>query len=208
MLISLKELVEKYGMVVRGVLHVGAHECEELAIYNAENIHNVHWIEAMPHKVELVQSRGIQNVHQAVVDEVDGAKVQFNITNNGMSSSLLEFGSHAQSHPNVGVVATCTVCTTRLDTLFQARNIPIESINFVVLDIQGVELRALKSMEKHLAGIDYVYTEVNTEEVYKGCDQMKDIDAFLAEHGFGRVEQNIYEQFGWGDAFYIRGNVV
>ena len=33
MLISLHELVKKYNVVFKGILHVGAHECEELKEY-------------------------------------------------------------------------------------------------------------------------------------------------------------------------------
>ena len=35
MLISLHDLVHKYNIVFNGILHVGAHECEE--IYDYEN---------------------------------------------------------------------------------------------------------------------------------------------------------------------------
>jgi hypothetical protein len=33
MLISLNELIKKYNIKLTGILHVGAHECEELPIY-------------------------------------------------------------------------------------------------------------------------------------------------------------------------------
>ena len=72
------------------------------------------------------------------------------------------------------------------------------------LDIQGVELKAIKSMEKYLPNIKYIYTEANTEEVYKGCDLLTDIDQYLETHGFKRIETSIYKQYGWGDAFYSR----
>ena len=74
------------------------------------------------------------------------------------------------------------------------------------LDIQGVELRALKSMEKYLQHVKYIYTEVNTEQVYKGCNLIGEIDEYLKQFGFGRVAQQTYKQFGWGDAFYIIKN--
>ena len=80
----------------------------------------------------------------------------------------------------------------------------MENVNFINLDIQGVELRALKSMESYLHHIDYIYTEVNTEEVYKGCDQMNDLTEYLSQFGFKLADARIYRQFGWGDAFYIK----
>ena len=91
-----------------------------------------------------------------------------------------------------------------MDTLIERENMPIEKLNFVNLDIQGVELRALKSMEKYLSHVHYIYTEVNTEEVYKGCNLIGEIDAYLKGLGFVRVAQKIYSEYGWGDAFYMK----
>ena len=36
MLIPLDELVQKYGIQFTGILHVGAHECEEIEYYHLE----------------------------------------------------------------------------------------------------------------------------------------------------------------------------
>ena len=59
-------------------------------------------------------------------------------------------------------------------------------------------------MEKYLQYVDYIYTEVNTEDVYKGCDRMKDIDEYLSKFGFQRAATHVISQVGWGDAFYIK----
>ena len=80
----------------------------------------------------------------------------------------------------------------------------MNSINFLNLDIQGAELLALKGMAKYLKHIKYIYTEVNTEKVYKDCALITEIDDFLKLHGFSRKCEAIYRQFGWGDALYIR----
>ena len=94
--------------------------------------------------------------------------------------------------------------TSRLETVIERNKINMSNVNFLNLDIQGVELRALKSMEKYLQNIDYIYTEVNIEEVYKGCDQMKDLTEYLSRLHFKLVDARIYKQFGWGDAFYMK----
>ena len=58
MLISLHELVKKYNIKLNGILHVGAHECEELKDYERYiSIDKILWIEALPGKVELCKSR-------------------------------------------------------------------------------------------------------------------------------------------------------
>ncbi len=208
MLITFSHLFNHFKLTVTGILHVGAHDCEEKSAYNQFNINddNIYWVDAMPEKiVSNRQKYGEQlNIYQGVIDEEDNKTVKFNITNNGQSSSILEFGSHETHHPDVKVVSTQEMKTTRLDTLIGRHQIPIEKINFLNLDIQGVELRALKSMEKHLHYIKYIYTEVNTEQVYKGCAQMSEIDEYLSKFGFQRAATYVIQQYGWGDAFYIK----
>ena len=54
-----------------------------------------------------------------------------NISNNGQSSSILEFGTHTIHHPQVHYVGQIKDVTTRLDTLIEKNNIPIENLNFI-----------------------------------------------------------------------------
>ena len=207
MLIKINELIQVFKINITGILHIGAHECEELNDYNNAGVtnQNIYWIEAMQEKVDLMKSKNnMINIYQAVIDDVADKEINFKITNNGESSSILDFGSHEIHHPQVKVVETRSLKTNRMDTVIQKYNIPIENLNFINLDIQGVELRALKSMEKYFHYIKYIYTEVNIEEVYKNCNMMHEIDSYLAQFGFERVAQRIYTQFGWGDAFYMK----
>lgn len=208
MLIPYSQLVQKFNLKVTGILHIGAHDCEELSAYNSCGVptENTYWVEAMNIKIKQNKQRigDKLNIYQCVVYDENDKEVEFNITNNGESSSILPFGSHARNHPHVKVVYQETLKTTRLDKLIEDNQIPIEKLNFVNLDIQGVELRGLKSMEKHLQHVDYIYTEVNTEQVYQGCDEVDQIDEYLKQFGFERLATRVYEQYGWGDAFYIK----
>jgi FkbM family methyltransferase len=203
MLIPFSKIYDKYHMKIKGILHVGAHDCEEMKDYLKYNITNVYWLEAMPDKVESIKKQ-YNNVYHIVVSDTDDEIVNFNITNNGQSSSILNFGTHEKHHPHVKIIKTIQLKTQRLDTFIEKNNIPIENINFINLDIQGMELRALKSVEKYLNNIEYIYTEVNTEYVYENCDLLRDIDTFLNKYNFIRVETQIYNEYGWGDALYIK----
>ena len=51
--------------------------------------------------------------------------------------------------------------------------------NFLNFDIQGAELKALKSMEEYLPKVDYLYTEVNSDYVYKECALISELDNYL-----------------------------
>ena len=60
MLIPLHALVRKYNIQFKGILHVGAHECEELNDYERYLPRNkILWVEAMPHKVNECKQKYI-----------------------------------------------------------------------------------------------------------------------------------------------------
>ena len=204
MLIRLQDLAVKYQLAITGILHAGAHQSEEREVYRAVGASNVYWVEAQQELVDYCKSHFQVKIFQGVIDEDDGYVVPFHITNNGQSSSMLALGTHAKNHPDVRVVGITTLETTRLDTLMEREGIPMNQINFINLNIQGVELRALKSMEKHLEHVRYIYTKVNSEQVYRGCDEIGDMDAYLLRFGFHRVETKFWGNCGWGDAFYIK----
>ena len=207
MLITLDFLCSKFNLDITGILHVGAHECEELEFYLKQGINNddIYWIEAMDDKVKLMKKKNKNlNIFQAVIDSENNKEIIFNIANNSQSSSILEFGTHSKHHRGVKMISKKKLITTRLDKLINEKKIKIENINYLNLDIQGKELDALKSMGNYIQYIQYIYTEVNTEKVYKDCALLTEIDEFLKEKGFTRVAVKMYNKCGWGDAFYIR----
>ena len=197
------QILKAKNILIKGILHIGAHECEELAAYVKQGTpaSDIDWIEANPELVARMAARGVK-VHNAAISDVE-AELPFRITNNGQSSSLLEFGTHATSYPWCQVVKTITVKTETLASVVAREHIPIERRNFWNLDIQGAELNALKSADGLLRYADAIYTEVNTREVYKGCGLLGDLDAFLSEKGFHRHSISMTGE-GWGDALYIR----
>lgn len=202
MLIPLTALVQKYNIQFKGILHVGAHECEELSDYN-KYISNdkILWVEGMEDKVIMAQ-KNIPNVlieHAVVSDKCE--TVMFNRSNNGQSSSILEFGLHKFFHPQVWYIDSYPVETKMLRDIIGKYDI---SYNFLNLDIQGAELKALQGMSEYLPNVDYVYTEVNADYVYKDCAIIGEMDEFLGKFGLYRVETQWCENFRWGDAFYIR----
>lgn len=202
MLISLHDLVKKYNINFKGILHVGAHECEEISDYeNYISRNNVLWVEAMEDKVDFCKAKypGIK-IEQAVIsDKIE--TVTFRISNSTQSSSILDFGLHRHFHPDIVFVNSIEMETKLLKDIIC--NYDVE-YNFMNLDIQGTELKALKGMEEHLHKIDYIYTEVNSDYVYKDCCLITEIDEYLKQFGFHRVETSWWYDCRWGDAFYIR----
>lgn len=205
MLIPLDVLVNKYNIKFSGILHVGAHECEELKDYKKYiSIDKILWIEALPGKVELCKNRypGIIIENAIVSDKIED--VVFKVSNNGQSSSILDFGLHSQYHPQVHYITAFDGKTTLLQDILPKYSI---NYNFLNFDIQGAELKALKGMEKYLYNVDYLYTEVNSDYVYKDCALVNELDEYLRQFGLVRIETK-WTDCKWGDAFYIKHNLI
>lgn len=204
MLIDIKQLAVKYNIKSKGVLHIGAHEGQEAETYAALGMGKMIFIEANPsvYTKLLGVIKGYPKaraINACVSDEE--RDVQFHIaSNDGQSSSILELGTHKELHPEVTYVDHLKLKTQRMDAILKKKD--WEELDFLNIDIQGMELPALKSMGDKLKKFKYVYLEVNRGQVYEGCAEIDEVDAFLKEFGFIRKETEWVNQ--WGDAFYIK----
>jgi hypothetical protein len=92
--------------------------------------------------------------------------------------------------------------TKRVDTLFDGYS--FKNINFLNVDLQGAEHLAIEGMGDLIKNIDYALLEVNMKETYKGCMLIDDLDYFMMQRGFERVETGSWVADTWTDALYIR----
>jgi FkbM family methyltransferase len=165
-----------------GILHVGSHECEELHDYEHYLSRNkILWIDALEHNVnECKEKYKDLLIEQAVVsDKVE--EVIFHESNNGQSSSMLEFGVHEIYHSDIHYIREFKTTTTLLSSIISKYDI---AFNFLNLDIQGAELKALKGMETYLDQVDYIYVEVNLDYLYNEGALMDEMDDYLMKFKF------------------------
>ncbi len=204
MLLDLSTLISDFELQIEGILHIGAHHAEELDLYESLGVRKVIWLEGNPSTYEQlairIKGKEGHNAFNLLVSDKEGEEVAFNIASFSQSSSILEFGNHKRSYPDITTTEHVMLKTVRLDKFFPKG---LKGINFVNLDIQGAELMALIGMGHLLTSIDYVYLEVNLIHVYKGCARLHQIDQYLGLNGFVRVKHKITKA-QWGDAFYIR----
>jgi len=206
MFINLSELKNKYDMNIRGVIHVGAHVLEELPIYKNLNINNIIWIEANEDLVKnAIKNNPDQTILNYLVYDKDDIELQFNIATNGQSSSILNFGTHSTLYPEISFFENKIIKSKTLKSIIERNHINMLNYNMINLDIQGVELKAIMGLGKYLSYIDYIYTEVNDDNVYENNDLIQDIDAYLTNKGYSRKETLIING-NWGDALYIKNN--
>ena len=182
------------------------HKAEEYPIYKNSGVETMLFIEANENLAYTYAPNDDKcyTVHAAVSDVKE--EIEFNITNNGESSSILELGDHAEIYPNITYIEKIKMTTTTLSTILQKVGLSYELFNILNLDIQGVELKAMKGLEKW-DDIQEVFTEVNYREMYKGCSLIGEIDEFLKNLGFEKVEE-ANTGCGWGDALYIKNEYL
>ena len=140
-----------------------------------------------------------------LVSDIDNAEVSFNVTEFSQSSSILDLGITKEIH-GTNIIEKVPLTTYRIDSFFKKNKIDISEYNFVNIDLQGYELIALKSMGVLLDKMDWVYTEVNVKPLYKNCALLYQIDHFLLNHDFVRVQTHM-TTYHWGDALYKRKQV-
>ena len=193
----------------KGILHVGAHMCEERALYNSISVgdNDILWIEAIRETVTYVKTVNDNiNIIQSVITDKDDEDINFMITNNTESSSIFNFGTHAIEHPQIFEIERRQLKSITLNTLFERNNISYDRYDFINIDIQGAELKALKGAMCILPHIKAIYAEVNEKMLYEGAGLLPELDEYLATFNFTRVITNM-TQHGWGDALYIKNYV-
>ena len=200
---TIDSLIPFFKLNVKGILHVGAHKCEEQDVYlKYTSNENIYWVEAIDYLVEEnLKSNPELNLINECIGDVDDKEVTFKISNNTLSSSMLELGEHKNLHPNVSFIKVLDKKTKTLKTILEENKIE-NKFNLLVLDLQGAELLALKGLGDLLDNFDFIYTEVNEKEIYLDCVLLKDLDIYLSNLGFNRKYLNTLNSYG--NALYIK----
>lgn len=211
MLINFQQSLQKYNMHVRGIIHVGAHYGQEYKDYAAAGITDIVFIEPCSKAFKVLhdtfgQTPGVTLINSACGAEFSIATMNVEQANQGMSNSLLKPAKHLEQYPSIQFNDTEEVEVHPLDELLSSFDHNIHGrYNLLVMDVQGYELEVLKGATLTLSQIDYIYTEVNRDEVYEGCAKVHQLDEFLTD--FQRVETN-WAGGTWGDAWYIRKSLL
>jgi FkbM family methyltransferase len=203
MILNLDYVFEKYKPHVSGIIHIGGHYGNEISKYKEHNVENVILFEPLSSNFEVLQKTikevGGNIIAHKVALGNDNKKVTMNISDNdAQSSSILTPKVHLTAHPEVLFVGTEEVQMDKLD------DYDCKKYNMAIIDVQGYELEVLRGGSKTLQNVDYIYCEVNRDEVYEGNARIEEIDEFLLSYGFERVETQWYFTEVWGDAFYIK----
>lgn len=205
MLLKLDYIIKKYHLKINGIIHIGAHFGEEHEDYIEAGIKSIIYIEPSKKSFDVLSDLFGENTDVLLFNKALGAKkglVQLNTEtkNNGQSNSILTPKKHLEYYPSIQFTDTEEVFMDTLDLL----TFPRKQYNMINIDVQGFELEVFKGSKESLKNIDYIYTEVNKEEVYENCAMVWELDSFLKAYGFERVETGKWQNNAWSDALYIK----
>ena len=182
---------------IKGVIHIGAHNCEEKAFYNSIGINDIFWIDA---------NAKHDNIHNYLVSDSDGEEYTFNISNNTESSSIYDMKLHLIEYPYITYDNSIKIKSNTIDTIYTLNNIDKKIYNMWNICVQGAELKALQGGINNINNINVIFKKVYNKELYNNFYTAYDIDIFLLKYNFYRVITE-YTINGWGVALYVKKNV-
>jgi len=196
-------LIKKYDLNIKGVLHIGANSGEEYPDYLKNNINDMIFFEPIINSYYVL----INNIkvgervkaYNIALGDMTG-EIEIHVsTNGGASSSILEPQDHLTQYPRIHFNRKEMVKIDKLDNVGFNR----DTFNLMNIDVQGYELNVLKGAVNTLNTVDYIMTEINKVHLYKEGVLESELDSFLSDFGFVRVE-TYWAGGTWGDAFYIK----
>jgi FkbM family methyltransferase len=210
----MKDFIIKYKINPIGVVHIGAHFGGEITTYNELGTKNIVFVEPLSstfqklvenvNKLNTDSECNIIFLNKALGNKIGFEEMYVETVNLGQSSSLLKPEFHLQQYPGITFPYRETVEVSTLNS--ELKNIKGE-FNILNIDVQGYELEVLKGSTDILDKIDIINAEVNRVHMYENCPLINEIDEFLSQFDFVKVDENWMGHY-WGDAIYVKRKFI
>ncbi len=196
------------NLPLKKLVHIGANTGQEVEPYDQADIEGYH-VEAHPEYFAQVAARCSSTRKQKAVlaccDQASGRTVEFNVTSNGQSSSLLPLGRHAVAYPFITVTDKIQLQTTTIDDLINAGSLPADP-DWMVIDVQGAESRVIAGAEKLLESgkLWGLQVEVALDSLYEGGPSFERLYTdYLKPKGY-YLKHADFNLFGWTNALFLK----
>lgn len=198
---------------VKTICHIGSHIGLEAERYYELGVERVIWVEGnykvLNRLIKNTSKYNLDNIYiPLAISDRDDEVLDFNITNNEESSSLMQLGaSHKEFYPHIDVVDKIKVITKRFDTILNTQDeFSWQDVDMLTIDCQGSDLNVLRSFGGLLnsPNLKIIKTEINFGEMYVGNPTEDDIKDYLLNFNFHKKFWFIADDGGWGDNFWLR----
>lgn len=170
-----------------GVLHVGGHRGDEIALYRALGLDPIVFVEPLPAYARELRRKGVE-VIEAAASDTEG-EYDFYVGRFDQASSLLQPLEHE-------VAQIIRVRCVRLAPLMCGR------FGLVVIDVQGAELKVLCGCD--LTAVEKCVIETSVVPRYQGGATATEIADHMRAQGFVRAAAYQHEQYDIWDEVYTR----
>ena len=200
---ELARYLPEHPVIVEAGAHVGC-DTEELARQWPDGL--VYAFEPVPALFTELERRTCElpNVYRSrqALSDRNGRQI-FHLSEGGSdgSSSLLMPDQHLEVHPDVRFERSIDVEAVTLDRWAQDQ--AVRRVDFLWLDMQGMEAAVLRASPKVLAQVRAVHTEVSLIPVYAGTVLYPEFRAWMEEQGF-TVAREILPYPDMGNVLFVR----
>lgn len=207
----ISDIFNKYGLNITGIVHVGAHQGNQLEFYVDYGIRNILFFEPVENnfyqlnkKIGRIKPSANIQCHKVALGALEHQAVMYVETdNNGMSCSILEPKEHLSQYPWIRFNKRECVAVKTMDSY----QINTDIFNMLVVDVQGYELDVMVGACHTLSGYDYIIAEVNRRELYRDCTDVGALHSYITGYGFRLIECD-WSNDSWGDALYVKTNLL
>lgn len=209
---SIEEILIKENNI-KTICHIGSHIGLEAEQYYELGVKRVIWVEGnyrvLNRLIKNTSKYDLENIYVPLaISDRDSEVLDFNITNNEESSSLMELGSsHKKFYPHIDVVDKIKVITKRFDTFLKGQDEFLwEEVDMLTVDCQGSDLDVLRSFGGLLNSnnLKVIKTEINFGEMYVGNPTEEEIQNYLLNFNFYKKFWFVTDDGSWGDNFWMR----
>jgi FkbM family methyltransferase len=203
-----KHIIRKYllenPVIIDCGAHVGADSIELSKILPKSNIFSFEPVPTIFHSLKKATNK-YPNIEcfQIALSDNDG-EAQFFVSSgeSDASSSLMNPTGHKEVHPDVTFKEEIIVKTLSLDSW--AKQMNLNKVDFLWLDMQGYELNMLKASKKILNSVSVIHTEVSLSNSYEGAVLYPEYRSWLESVGFKVAFEAIPQGTDMGNVLFVR----
>lgn len=143
---------------------------------------------------------------QCAVGDIN-SEAEFYVTSKSQLASVFkpieEVINEETIYSKITVDNQIVVPVRTIDSLIEESGNDISEFNFLYMNIQGSELKALQGSKQTLSHLDSIYLEQNWIARYENCPEPEKIDNYLEKSNFVKVWQYLLKDYGVSYDFYI-----
>ena len=172
------------GFMPKGVIHIGAHDGEEVQYYQMLGIDNIICFEPLPDVVKTFKKKYPDvRIEQYALSNKTEQREFYNYKDGREGQSSSFFPVKIESSAMTGeLFEKITVEAIRFDQWMQGKHINIEDYDCVVIDVQGAELEVLEGLGPWIEFFKYYNIECSEKATYEGGATAKQVVKFMTNH--------------------------